>query len=182
MFDCPFCRAPLPRNDADMLARARARVEKKDPAAINFIGAAYGDGRLGLQKERKAVELWREAAELGSIEALYNLGVSYFNGEGVEQDEAKGAEFYKKAAMQGHVQSRNNLGFFEVNKGNYDRAVKHLLISAKMGYKDSLEMIKKMFMNGLATKEQYEQALKGCQDAVEEMKSHDRDEAKRLGY
>ena len=56
------------------------------------------------------------------------------------------------------------------------------MVSAKMGYKDSLEMIKKMFMNGLATKEQYEQALTGCQDAVEEMKSRDRDEAKRLGY
>ena len=84
--------------------------------------------------------------------------------------------------MQGHVQSRNNLGWWEGREGNYDRAVRHLLVSAKMGYKDSLEMIKKMFMNGLATKEQYEQALKGCQDAVEEMKSRDRDEAKRLGY
>ena len=83
--------------------------------------------------------------------------------------------------MQGHVQSRNNLGFFEVNKGNYDRAVKHLLISAKMGYKTSVETIKEMFVEGLATKEQYGEALRGFQDAEEEMKSHDRDEAKKLG-
>ena len=33
-------------------------------------------------------------------------------------------------------------------------------------------------MGGMATKEQYAQALKGYQDAVEETKSHDRDEAK----
>ena len=39
-----------------------------------------------------------------------------------------------------------------------------------------------MFMEGIATKEQYAEALKGYQDAVEEMKSHDRDEAERLGY
>ena len=48
-----------------------------------------------------------------------------------------------------------------------------------MGCKDSLETIKKVFMGGDATKEQYAQALKGYQDAVEEMKSHDREEAKK---
>ena len=32
-------------------------------------------------------------------------------------------------------------------------------------------------MQGNATKEQYAEALKGYQDAVEETKSHDRDEA-----
>ena len=43
-------------------------------------------------------------------------------------------------------------------------------------------MIKEVFMAGHATKKQHAEALKGYQDAVEEMKSHDRDEAKRLGY
>ena len=51
-----------------------------------------------------------------------------------------------------------------------------------MGDEDSPGAIKDMFMAGAATKEQYAQALKGYQDAVEEMKSNDRDEAKRLGY
>ena len=36
-----------------------------------------------------------------------------------------------------------------------------------------------MFTTGLATKEQYAEALKGYQNAVEEMKSNDRDQAKR---
>ena len=60
--------------------------------------------------------------------------------------------------------------------------MRHLLVSAKMGYKKSLESIKNAFMAGFATKEQYAEALSGYQHAVEEMKSHDRDEAKRLGY
>ena len=51
--------------------------------------------------------------------------------------------------MQGHVESRHNLGCYEGEKGNYDRAVRHFLISAKMGHKDSVEAIKKMFMEGL---------------------------------
>jgi len=58
------------------------------------------------------------------------------------------------------------------------------MISAKMGENNSLEMIKNILMGGMATKEQqyatkeqYAEALKGYQDAVEETKSRDRDEA-----
>ena len=58
--------------------------------------------------------------------------------------------------------------------------MRHWLISAKLGDEDSLDAIKEMFMAGDATKEQYAEALKGYQDAVEEMKSHDRDEAKEF--
>ena len=132
------------------------------------------------QSEQKAVELWKEAAELGSIKALYNLGISYYHGRGVGQNKAEAVEFFKKAAMQGHVESRHNIGFWEEEKGNHDRAVRHWLISAKMGDMTSVESIKYLFMGGLATKEQYTEALRGYQEAVEEMKSCDRDEAKAL--
>ena len=181
--DCAFCRTPIPGNDADQLARIQARVAKKDPEAIYNLGSKYYHGKLGLQKDvRRAVKLWTEAAELGSIDALYNLGVVYIDGDAVQGDRAKAVELFTKAAMQGHVECRYNLGWLEGLVGNNDRAVKHLLISAKVGHKDSLGLIKEMFKAGHATKEQYTEALKGYQDAMEEMKSHDRDEAKRLGY
>ena len=183
MFDCAFCRTPYPENDGAILAMVRARVLKKDHVAIFYLGNKYCHGNLGFQKDmRMAVELWTEAAELGSAEALYSLGVAYEYGEGVQQDDTKAAEFYTKAAMQGHTESRHNLGCDEWDKGNNDRAVRHFLISAKMGYESSLETIKEMFMAGAATKEQHAEALKGYQDAMEEMTSHDRDEAKRLGW
>ena len=183
MRDCPFCRTPCPDNVVDLLAMVRARVEKKDPEAIYFLGKKYCYGSLGLQEDMtRAVELWTEAAELGSIEALYNLGPPYYHGIGVQEDKAKGLRFFEKAAMLGHVESRHNLGASEAKKGDYDRAVRHFLISAKMGRKESVDKIKSMFMEGVATKEQYAEALKGYQDAAEEMRSHDRDEAKRLGY
>ncbi|EJK77370.1 hypothetical protein THAOC_00804 [Thalassiosira oceanica] len=179
MDDCAFCRTPIADNDADELAMIQARVKKKDPEAINCIGEKYFYGLLGLQKNmQKAVELYTEAAELGSIQALFDLGNVYDFGNGVQQDKAKAVEFFAKAAMQGHVLSRHNLGCIEGEKGNHDRAVRHFLISAKMGDEDSLENIKTAFKAGLATKEQYTEALKGYKDAVEEMKSHDRDEAK----
>ncbi|EJK43761.1 hypothetical protein THAOC_37762, partial [Thalassiosira oceanica] len=127
MNGCPFCRTPIPDNDADSLAMVHARVGKKDPEGINFLGEQYFFGQLGLQKDtRKAVELWTEAAKLGSVEALFQLG-------SVQEDETKAAEFYEKAAMQGWVNARHNIGCYEAKKGNYDRAVRHFMISAKMG-------------------------------------------------
>ncbi|EJK54766.1 hypothetical protein THAOC_25579 [Thalassiosira oceanica] len=183
MFDCAFCRTPIPDNDADTLAMIQARVVKKDPAAIYNLGDAYCHGKLGLQKDtRKGVELWTEAAELGSVEAMFIIGNVYDFGEaGVGQDKKMAVKFYRKAAMHGHVHAHHNLGIKEWREGNFNRAVRHLLISAKMGDKDSVESINRAFMAGLATKEHYAEALKGYRDAVEEMKSHDRDEAMRLG-
>ncbi|EJK76944.1 hypothetical protein THAOC_01264 [Thalassiosira oceanica] len=182
MRDCAFCRMPHPNSDAGALAMIQTRVAKKDPTAIHTLGKYYHQGRLGLQKDmRRAVKLWEEAAELGSIDALYNLGNAYDQGDGVQLDKEKAAQFWTKAAMQGHVLSRSHLGCFEIEKGDYGRAVKHYLISAKMGYEGALEMIKNMFTEGFATKGQYAEALKGYQNAVEEMKSHDRDEANALG-
>ncbi|EJK77368.1 hypothetical protein THAOC_00802, partial [Thalassiosira oceanica] len=170
---------PPTDNDTDTLAMVQARVAKNDPAAICFLGKKYFFGDYGLKKDmERAVRLWEEAAELGSVDALFSLGNSYDLGDGVKQDKAKAVAFYAKAAMQGHVDCRHNLGYFEGKKGNHDRAVRHWLISAKMGGEQSLELIKKFFRAGFATKEQYAEALKGYQDAVEEMKSHDRDEAK----
>ena len=87
---------------------------------------------------------------------------------------------FEKAAVQGHVESRYNLGGYERWKGNHDRAVRHLLISAKMGEKNSLESIKKLFMGGIATKGHYAEALRGYQDAVKEMESPERKEAMKL--
>ena len=182
MFDCPFCRTPRPVNDAAaILAMTQARVAKKDPEAIYLLGQRYLHGENGLQKDtRRAVELWTEASELGSIQAQFDLGNLYFFGDVVEEDKTKAAEFYTKAAIQGCVEARYNLGAIESQKRNYDRAVRHFLISAKMGLKKPLDNIKTAFMAGLATKEQYAEALKGYQGALEEMKSHDRDEAKAL--
>ena len=83
--------------------------------------------------------------------------------------------------MKGEAESRHNLGVVEFNMENDMLAVQHWMISAKMGYEESLNDIKGMFMEGHATKAQYAEALLGYQGAVEEMKGPQREEAKRLG-
>ena len=94
---------------------------------------------------------------------------------------AKAFQHYEAAAMCGHVSARYNLGCEEHHAGNYDLALQHWMISAKMGHENSLNKVKVLFTKGLATKADYAAALRRYQNAVEEMSSTDRDEAKSLG-
>ena len=97
--------------------------------------------RLGLAKNvPRAIELWTEAAELGSNDAHYQLGFVYYNGYGVEQDKPRAIHHWQQAAMKGHALSRHNLGVVESINGNYELAMQHLIF------------IKDMFKKGHATK------------------------------
>ena len=49
----------------------------------------------------------------------------------------RGQPILHKGGHAGHVEAHNNLGFTEGHKGNLDCAVRHFLISAEMGDKDS---------------------------------------------
>ena len=181
--DCPFCRTPAqdPDDYASAIAMIRKRVDAGDADAMYYLGLQYFEGRLGLDKDvERAVGLWTEAAKLGSVDAHFKLGRMYITGDGIERDEKRGIGHWECAAMKGHVESRNNLGIFQYNKGNNQLALKHFMISAKLGLKDSLDAIKDMFTDGDATKDQYAEALRGYRDAVEETKSHQREEAKVL--
>ena len=182
---CPFCRSTVPKTGLGVLEMVLKRVASKDPVAICRLGDFHLKGVHGFEKsESRAFELWSEAADLGSTRALFKMGMEYYDGErSVSQDKAKGIRCLESAAMRGHTDSRAKLGLVEYDNGNYYRAVRHFMISAKMGCKElSLDTIKAMFIDGNATKAQYAEALKGYQDAVEEMKSPERDEAVASGY
>ncbi|EJK67904.1 hypothetical protein THAOC_10990 [Thalassiosira oceanica] len=182
MWDCPFCRAPTP-DEEQVLTMIRKRVAAGDPVATWNLGAQYFLGEYGLEKDvARAIELYERAAELGLKEAHFNLGVLYVNGAEVEKDMAKAFLHYEAAAMCGHVSVRFNLGTMECNEGNYDLALQHMMISAKLGHDSSLSFVKAAFMDGLATKADYAAALRGYQSAIEEMSSPDRAEAKTLGF
>jgi len=180
--NCPFCRTPFTHDEASMLAMIQKRVDKGDAVAISFLGDQYYQGELGLTKDvPRAIELWTEAAELGSLDAHYRLGDAYYSGDGVEEDRPRGIHHWQQAAMQGGVLSRHILGFIEAVNGNHQLALQHLMIPAKMGHEMSLNSVKDMFKKGVATKVQYTEALIGYRDAMEEMKSPQREDAKRLG-
>ena len=142
------------------------------------MGCYYNYGMYGLPQNRvKALELWHQAAEVGIAAAYFNIANAYRNGNGVRRDEDKAKHYYELAAIGGDVDARCNLGFDERHAGNYDRALKHFLLAAGGGVKQSLSAIQKMFKEGDATKKDYTKALRAYQAYLGDVKSAQRDEA-----
>ena len=68
---------------------AQKRVDKGDAEAAKVLGDQYYRGDLGLARDvTRAIELWTKAAELGSIDAHYDLGRVHYNGEEDKQRES----------------------------------------------------------------------------------------------
>ena len=59
-------------------------------------------------------------------------------------------------------------------------AVKHWMISAAAGWDESLNFIQKGYLNGRATKDDFEKALRAHQASKDEMKSEQREAAARF--
>ena len=108
------------------------------------------------------------------------MGNSYGNGEGVEVDDKKAKHYYELAAMGGSISARHNIGCVEGDAGNYQRAYKHFVISAKAGHEGSLDIMKQGVTHGLITKDVYTAVSRVCHDRQKEMKSDMREAAKEM--
>ena len=64
--------------------------------------------------------------------------------------------------------------------GNHNRAMKHWIIGAKAGGDESLDSVKKGYMRGDVTKEDYASCLRAHKESQDEMKSVQRDYATRM--
>jgi len=78
--------------------------------------------------------------------------------------------------MGGDATARHNLGCAEGAKGDYNKALKHLLISVGSGLHDSLDTIKTMYRSGQDTKEDYAKALRAYQTYLDDIKAFHVDE------
>ena len=175
---CPFCRTPPPTSNGEALKRMQKRLDARDVEAISNMGFYYNQGAYGLPQDYdKALEFYHQAGELGHAASYFNISQVYTSDPGAEVDMKKGLHYTELAAMKGHVYARNNLGCREGQAGNRDRALRHFMIAVKGGGIESLEMIRKMVTNGLASKDDYTKALESYQAYLDEIKSDQRDKA-----
>jgi len=176
---CSYCRVPLPRSDKEYVKRIKKRMKLNEAEAFYELGTDYRDGNLGLSKDlNKVLELWNQAAELGSINAHYELALCLYYGKWAEKDKKKAIQHYKLAAIGGHERARHNLGLIEMSNGNMDRSMKHHMIAAKSGHDESLKEVGIGYKAGLVTKDEYVSTLRAYQQTIDQMKSKEREEAR----
>jgi tetratricopeptide (TPR) repeat protein len=170
---CAFCREPAPKSQEAADKRLIKRVKKNDPIAM----CRMGQVRKEEGDYETALNYLTKAAELGDMVAHNALSHIYCDGDGVEKDKGKGMHHLEEAAIGGNPEARHNLGIVEWNNGRYERARKHFIIAANLGYHDSLGKVKLLYAKGHASKEDYADALRAYQAAVQATKSAERDEA-----
>ena len=172
---CPFCRESgksLATEDPNH-KKTMKRVKANDPVALRYMGCIRRDEG----NYNKAVDYYKKAIDFGDLVAHFYLGCMYKKGQCVEKDEEKAAYHYEKAAIGGHMDARHRLACMEGRNGNIKRMVKHFIIGAKLGHKESMNKLWGEFKYGTITKEELDAVLRAHQAAVDATKSSQRDEA-----
>ena len=170
-----FCRVPHTRGDEDSIRMLKKRVEVNDAMATFKLGAFYMNGYGVAQNLEKGMELTFRAAELGSACAHNDIGFAYSAGPGLETDVEKAIYHYQISLMLGFAPASHALGLLEHLRGNKETALKCWIHSAKAGFEGSLKEVKKCFIEGVATKEQFEMALRAQKEAEDGVKSPNRE-------
>lgn len=118
----------LLRRDPDVWAALTGRSSREHfrgrASNINREVLAWDDEGLRLlltanpKSERRACELFRQAAATGYGPSQYRLGYCYQTGRGVNQNLSTANEWYERAAKQGHVDAQYKLGYsYQVGRG-----------------------------------------------------------------
>jgi TPR repeat protein len=154
MHKCPFCEKDMQLfTNEEGIRRLIERIENSSDdqekvQALTMLAIFYDIGGRGVpQDSRKAHQLWMRAVELGgSKDSHYNLSHSYskyYDERGVQKDDKKALYHLEEAAMLGDAAARCELGTYEGERGNWDQAKKHWMLSAAAGCESCLEIIKR---------------------------------------
>ena len=122
------------------------------------------------------MELWKQAAELGSSLAHYHLGNEYREGG----DSKKSKFHYEAAAMARNEVARFNLGNVERIFGNMGRAVKHWAIAASAGEYNAMHNLLIAFNQGTTSRATIDSSLRAYNNSCAEMRSEARDAVIRI--
>ena len=98
--------------------------------------------------EKKAFELFHQAAEQGDGNSLLNLGYCYDEGLGTQKNNKKAMYWYKKAAKKGDLPAYTNIAIYYSSIGDFHQAKHWYLDALKKGDKDGALGLAKLGLDG----------------------------------
>lgn len=129
------------------------RADSGEPEAIYQLGSIYERGFDSIPKDSlKAIELYRLAADGGSLKAQNYLGY-YLIKNGSGKDAAEGLGWLEKAAMAGDSKAQSNIGFLLLGgngvEQDYEKAAYWLERAAAGGVPAASSMLGDLYKDGL---------------------------------
>ncbi|KAH3761778.1 sel1 repeat family protein [Pelomyxa schiedti] len=133
------------------------------PSTMSIVGAClvYGTGLD--QDPRKAVLLFRRAADAGNTGAMNNLGWCYQHGKGVDKDMDQAVSLFRRAVDAGNTDAMVNLGFcYQNGKGvdkDMDQAVSLFRRAVDAGNANAMNHLGWCYQNGNGVDKDMDQAV-----------------------
>lgn len=184
---CPFCKEDTRKYSLSNTLLLHLRNIEENSSddneriiARNMLASSYDIGRWGNPQDSKlAHEMWTQSLDIGpSKDAHYNLSQSYgkyHKKRGVQKDEKKEIYHMEEAAMLGDAAARCQLGKYEVERGNYDRAKRHLILSAAAGCESCMEKLRLGNKQGVVSNKEYKKTLCKHIESLKLTRSAERD-------
>jgi len=137
--------------DKKKLEQLRSLAAEKDSGALNVVGYLYSEGVDGVKKDSKrAVELFRQAADAKLPLAAYNLGLLMMKGEGVAVD-TRGAMTHFATAAPDIPQAAVRVALLNVEIGRYQDSWAFAQMAAKKGDPWGHYLCGKLLMMGVGS-------------------------------
>ena len=152
------------------LAYFEGGSKDKNPSAIYGLGVLYEKGVAVNKDEKKAFELFTQAANAGSPDALCRIAESFLTGNETLQNFAGGSpakSYLVKAANLGHAKASFMLGINCLTQGpNRHDAEKYFRIAHDQGYPGAAFQLGLMNLQGSATGANVIDAIKFLKQAA----------------
>ena len=185
---CPFCKELRQGSTkTDNVRKLEERIKNcndgREILAAHSLALLYDEGQGVPQDSPRAHQLWVRAAAMGSRNAHHSLSQSYgkyHKERGVEKDEKKELYHLEEAAMLGDAASRCDLGMYEGDRGNWEQAKRHWMLSASAGCEGCLCRIKRGVEKGVVSKGEYKKTVRDYEESIKLTKSVQRDIAKHI--
>ena len=167
----------------------QAASDRGDAGAMIALSELYNEGKgveknveLAIQLLKKAgeinewnifgkmpLEIAKEQAKQGDIEAMYQLGQRYLNGDGIDKNIEIASDWWLKAAIKGHIKACHDLGTYYVyTKHDTDNGLKWLNKSASENFVLSIRTLGEIYLQGLGIEADTEKGMKYLIKAAEE--------------
>lgn len=85
-------------------------VLREHADAMCLLGVVCMEGHYAEADPKRACMWFRRAADLGHMQACYEMGVALYTGEGVTENEQEAVEYFERAASVGHAAAAYMLG------------------------------------------------------------------------